>query len=357
MLRRWDALAARRPVVGLAAADAHARMGLGGKADPYDELVYVKAPSYEAVFRSFAMRAELREPLSGEPALDADAVLGAFRAGRVYASFDGVAGPAMLSFSAESGGAVARQGGALALAGRVRLRAVTNGPPGTSLELLRDGAVISRTEGPTLEWEGDQPGAYRVEANVPEAPGHPPLPWIVSNPVYVGLPAAAASPDAAPPASARLVWPAGAWHIERDGRSAGRVETSAGGGLVRHTLTWELGRVGPSPFVALVTPDVGAMRDASRLSFRAASDRPMRLSVQVRLADGTVERRWQRSVYLSPDPREITVDFADMRVAGTGARDAFAPARIHSLLFVVDLVNARPGDRGVAWVEGLRTER
>ncbi len=43
LLRRWDELGARRRVVGLAAADAHARMGLGGKTDPYDELVYVKA--------------------------------------------------------------------------------------------------------------------------------------------------------------------------------------------------------------------------------------------------------------------------------------------------------------------------
>ena len=99
------------------------------------------------------------------------------------------------------------------------------------------------------------------------------------------------------------------------------------------------------------------MHDASRLSFRAAADRPMRLSVQVRLVDGTVQRRWQRSVYLAPDPREITIGFADMRAVGTGAREPFSPARIHSLLFVVDSVNARPGDRGVAWVEGLRTER
>jgi class 3 adenylate cyclase len=83
----------------------------------------------------------------------------------------------------------------------------------------------------------------------------------------------------------------------------------------------------------------------------------MGLSVQVRVVDGTVERRWQRSVYLSPDPREITVSFADMRAAGTGARESSSPARIHSLLFVVDTVNARPGDRGVAWVERLRTER
>ncbi len=356
LLRRWDELTARRPVVGLAAADAHARMGLGGKTDPYDELVYVKAPSYEAIFESFSLRAELREPLSGDPVRDAETLIGAFRAGRVYTAFDGVAGPASLAFSAESGGTVARQGEALALAERVRLRAVTNGPPGTSLVLIRDGAVISRAEGPALEWEGDRPGAYRVEAYVRGAPGDPPLPWIVSNPVYAGRPATVGGADGPPPASARLVWPAGTWRIEKDARSAGRADSSEGAGLIRHTLSWELGS-GASPFVAIVTPDVGAMHDASRLAFRAASDRPMRLSVQVRLVDGTVERRWQRSVYLSPDPREITVSYADMRAAGTGARESFSPARIHSLLFVIDTVNARPGDRGVAWVEGLRTER
>jgi hypothetical protein len=99
------------------------------------------------------------------------------------------------------------------------------------------------------------------------------------------------------------------------------------------------------------------MHDAARLAFRAAADRPMRLSVQVRLVEGGGDRRWQRSVYLSPEARDLTIRFADMRLAGTGAREPFAPARIHSLLFVVDTVNARPGDRGVAWVEGLRTER
>jgi class 3 adenylate cyclase len=83
----------------------------------------------------------------------------------------------------------------------------------------------------------------------------------------------------------------------------------------------------------------------------------MRVSVQVRLLEGSIERRWQRSVYLSPEPRDVTVSFADMRAVGTGARQAFAPARIHSLLFVVDTVNARPGGGGALWVEGIRTER
>lgn len=357
LLRRWDGLSARRRVVGLAAADAHARMGLGGKADPYDELVYVKLPSYEAVFRAFSLRLELHEPLSGDPRRDARAVIEAIRNGRVYTAFDSIAGPASLAFSAESGGAVARQGGALAIAGPVRLRAGTNGPPQTSLVLLRDGEVVGRAAGPSLAWEGHRPGAYRVEAHLPGAPGDPPLPWIVSNPIYVGLPAPGAAPDAVPPASARLDWPAQTWHIEKDGRSSGSWTTSAERDVIRHTLRYQLGTGAASPFVALVTFDAGAMHDASRFAFRGAADRPMRLSVQVRLVDGAVERRWHRSVYLSPDPRDITIAFADMRAAGTGAREPFAPARIHSLLFVVDSVNARAGDGGVLWVEGLRTER
>jgi hypothetical protein len=357
VLRRWDAITPVRRVVGLAAADAHARMGLGGKSDPYDEILYVKLPSYEAIFRAFSLRVELRTALSGDADLDAAAVIAGIRAGRVYTAFDAIAGPASLDFTAESGGTVARQGEGLPLDGLVRLRAVTNAPATASLTLLRDGEVIARAAGPALEWADRRAGAYRVEAGLPGAPGDPPLPWIVSNPVYVGLSAHDAAPAALPPAAATLVWPAGSWHIEKDPGSTGEAGTAIEHGLVRHTLHYALGRGGASPFVALATPDVGAMHDASRLAFRAAADRPMRLSVQVRLLDGGVERRWQRSVYLDPDPREITISFADMRAAGTGAREAFLPDRIQSLLFVVDTVNARPGDGGAVWVEGLRTER
>jgi hypothetical protein len=357
LLRRWDALASRRRVVGLAAADAHARMGLGASTDPYDELVYVTAPSYEAIFRAFSMRVELPGPFSGDAVRDAADLIAAIAGGRVYTAFDALAGPAALAFTAESGGRVARQGEALALDGRVRLRAATNGPPRASLALLRNGDVIRRADGPSLEWEAGEPGAYRVEAYLPGAPGEPPLPWIVGNPVYVGLPPRDTAAPPAPAATASLVWPAQTWHIEKDDRSSGSWATTAVGDAIRHTVRYQLGREAASPFVAFVTFDAGAMHDAVRLLFRGGSDRPMRLSVQARLLDGAVERRWQRSVYLSPEPREVTIDFADMRAAGTGAREAFAPARIHSLLFVVDTVNARPGDRGVVWVERLRTER
>lgn len=357
LLRRWDALSANRRVVLLAGADAHARMGLGGKSDPYEEMAYVTLPSYEAVFRAFSMRVELHEPWTGDAGADASALVAALKAGRVSAVFDAIAGPGLLRFTATSGSHVARQGGALALNGAVKVLAATNGPPHASLRLLRNGAIIRRADGPVIEWEGTEPGAYRVEAYLPAGPGDPPLPWILGNPIYVGLPDAPASRETPPPASARLVWPAGAWRIEKDALSSGLTETLGTPDRIRHTLHFQLGRGGTSPYVALATGDVGAMHDATRLAFRAGADRPMRLSVQVRLLEDGADRRWQRSVYVSPGAREFTIRFSDMRVAGTAARDAFDPARIHSLLFVVDTVNAAPGDRGVVWVEGLRTER
>ena len=357
LLREWDRLSSARRVVGLAAADAHARMGLGGKTDPYDEMVYVKVPSYEAVFRAFSTRVELWEPLTGDAGLDAAAILSALRAGRAYTVFDALAGPGVLAYSMQAGSAIFRQGDQAPAGVPLRVSAATNGPSETHVRLLRDGREVARSSGPVLEWTGEGAGAYRVEATLPGAPGQPPLPWIVSNPIHAGVPAGAAGPAPLPPVRASLVWPAQTWHIEKDASSSGTWRTEDVRGAIRHTLTYRLGEDRPSPFVALVTFDAAAMHDASRFAFRGAADRPMRLSVQVRLIEGTAERRWQRSVYLSPDPREISIPFADMREAGTGARRPFAPARIQSLLFVVDSVNTPPGSGGVVWVEGLRTER
>jgi hypothetical protein len=358
LLREWDRFASTRRVVGLAAADAHARMGLGGKTDPYDELVYVKLPSYEAVFRAFSTPVELWKPLTGDAGHDAAAILEALRDGRAYTVFDAMAGPGVLAYSMLAGRVRLLQGqGHWAPAGvPLHVSAATNGPAGTRVRLLRDGREVARSAGPVLEWTGEGAGAYRVEATLPGAPGEPPLPWIVSNPIYSGPPAAS-GPPVPPPARASLVWPAQTWHVEKDAGSDGSWRTTEQGGVIRHTLDYRLGTGSRSPFVALATFDAGAMHDASRFAFRGAADRPMRLSVQVRLVEGTAERRWQRSVYLSPEPREVTIPLADMREAGTGARRPFDPARIHSLLFVVDSVNTPPGGGGVAWVEGLRTER
>ena len=257
-----------------------------GQDRPVRRVVYVRVPSYEAVFRAFSLRVELREPLSGDaaarcprPSSTPSAPAASRRRSTAWPA------PARSRSRRERAERV-RQGGWLALSGqRPRSRGRANGPPQLAVAAARRarwsraGRRPGRSSG-----TADQPGAYRIEARMPGAPGDPPLPWMVSNPIYVGLPAGNPGPRAPAAPSASLVWPARRWHIEKDERSSGTWRDGRGRGVIRHTLRYRLGRESASPFVALVTYDAGAMHDAARFAFRAAADRPMRLSVQVRLA-------------------------------------------------------------------------
>jgi hypothetical protein len=70
----------------------------------------------------------------------------------------------------------------------------------------------------------------------------------------------------------------------------------------------------------------------------------MRISVQVRFGDQRATR-WARSVYVSPESRRLTVPFAEF-VLADGDRSLSPSSSASSILFVVDLTNARPGFSG-----------
>jgi len=351
VLERWDRLTRERPVVALGANDAHARFGLRPRDDGRSDRLYLALPSYESTFRLFSLGVELDAPPSGDAARDAAALMASIRRGRVYTAITALAAPARLSFGAWSGAGTARQGGAIAASPGVMLRASANLPPGGSLVLLRDGTAIERTKAPTLRYVTDRPGVFRIEVQLAGAPGEPPIPWILGNPIYVGMPAHAA---AATPPSAGTPYDASAeWHVEHDAASIAATEAGRDG----RTLTFRLAPApAASPFAALVTGTVDALRTAGQIAFEARASRPMRVSVQVRLDSRGADRRWVRSVYVDETPRLVSVSLADMRVAGTGERTPVDPSGIQSLLFVVDTVNARPGDAGTITIRDLRVQ-
>ncbi len=172
-LQRWDALTQTRPVVALAGADAHARAGwLDDDANGYTRGWFLRIPSYDASFHTFAMRVPLERPLgplSNDARGDAARIMSALRAGRVYTAIDAIAGPAALEFSASGATLVAR----------------TNASSGT-IVLRKDGRVVSQHASPALTYDSKgEHGTYRVEVQLSHAPGHQPVPWIVSNPIYV----------------------------------------------------------------------------------------------------------------------------------------------------------------------------
>lgn len=340
-LSRWDAMTRERAVVALAAHDAHG--GITGAVEDGDRVWVARVPSYEAAFRSMATRVIVDRPLTGEASSDAALLIGAIRNGRVFTAVDGVATPAALDFRVRSGEEELTVGESGTFHSSAIAVARATVPDGGRLVLMRGGGEIASVNGGTLEHRLEQAGVYRVEVRAPTAPGSPAVPWLVSNPVYLRdrLP-----PDVSAVPAVQIVRDLGglAWRVEHDPGS--RATLSPGEGSTR--LSYEL-RTGEraSQFAALVAdlPPNSPPFDSLLLTARASA--PMRVSVQLRFANG--DERWGRSLYLDEQARSVTVRVPDMLPAGSARGARPDPRRATGLLFVVDLANAAPGAAG--WFE------
>lgn len=331
-LMRWDRLSARRQVVGLAGVDAHG--GVGRRAEDTGRSVAgtIGIPSYEASFRTFSNRVVLDAPLTGDPTRDAAAVYSAIRKGRVFSTIDAAAGPGLMDFRLQGADLVAH----------------ATRPQGADVTLMHGGAVVTSSKADVRYDASANPGAYRVEVRVPSAPGQPPIPWLVSNDLYAGTAAASSSLGRsgtdAPSTGASNVpaVPSTAapfpWRIEKDPASSAILRVSSHSVELAYRLAE--GSRG-SQFVALAT-DIH--NDPIRgMHFGLQTDRPARVSVQVRTPDG---RRWGRSYYVDPTGSELVVPLQDLNpieAAGGGAPD---PKTLTSILLVLDLTNAVPGHSG-----------
>jgi hypothetical protein len=360
-LAAWDRAARERRVIGTAGHDAHARIGLAGNWEPGEHDVSLRLPSYEAAFRTFALRVRLAAPPSGDAAADAAALVAAIRAGHMYTAIDALAAPPDLSFVATAPGGGAEAGDQLRVETAVQLDARVPPAPGVSLVLLRDGATVHAETGPVLSYRHearDARAVYRVEARLQGAPGRPAVPWIVSNPIVIGPPRADPWPDPAPlPAAAVRPLAGEAWHVEHDPRSRAAVLAVGGAdaGAVRLEYAIAGGERHGQYAAAVTTLAMGALAGWDRLAFTARASGPMRISVQVRAPESGA--RWLRSVYVDQQPRPVHVRFDDMRPAEPGTPAAVPLDALDSVLFVVDTTHTPPGREGSLALEAVRLER
>jgi hypothetical protein len=319
MLRRWDTLSRLRRVVGIAATDSHGAF----------------VPSYETSFRTLSTHVQLTQPLTGDAALDARAIIEALKEARHYTVLDALAAPAAFQFRVRGG----------------TLEANVAAPPRARLVIFKDGAVWKDTGYDNLRVSDLPPGVYRAEVWLQTTPGDRPLPWIVSNPIAVGI-AIAEAADVSPPAIIELkelvgVARALVWEVEHDPSSSGAIARGEDGALEFH---YSLG--GGKPYaqvVALAAPVTNEIGIFDRIVVRARADHPVRVALQLRAKGSGNPPRWQRSIYLDSAAREVTIPFSALRpVVGLNATDAgpLTPDAIGALLLVVDTNNTRPGTSG-----------
>jgi hypothetical protein len=344
-LSRWDALSAERRAVGLAGHDAHG--GVRGEEDG-SQWALPGASSYAASFAAFSTRVILERRLSGSAEADGAALVAALRSGHVFTAIDGVAGPAFVEYRGASAAHDVHMGDEQPFTDDASVTLTSTAPPGSTAVLLRDGVEVARADGHAIQFRPSAPGAYRVELRVPGVA----VPWVVTNPIYLRGSAPAAGEGGPPVIATAVLEIPQPGQIEKDPVSTATL-TSDGG---RRSLTFAL-RAGErvSQYVALAVPMPSSLPQFDAIAFDATSAGPMRVSVQLRF-DSAGGSRWRRSVYLSDTPSRIVVPTS--RLVAADRPGSLPPASsASSLLFVVDLTNAKPGAKGAFEISNIQLQR
>jgi hypothetical protein len=352
-LRRWDIVSTTRAVTGLAALDAHAR-GLGwSDAEPSSRNHTLLArPTYNEMFRTLTQGVVLPEPFSGTASRDQSMVLDALRQGHTFSVINAIAAPASLTFSGTQGATTAGMGERLNdLGSPVVFHAAIAGAPTSRVALLLNGSEIAAGRG-SVTYSGTlAAGGYRVEGFYP---GNA-FPWVVSNPIHAG-----AGPDVLPGAETAQPTPlrlipvptSGEWEIEKDASSFGDVALDQ----QATRFSFALGPGLPvGQFAALASTLTASLSQEGfdRVQFSIRADRPMRVSVQVRLPGAGDARRWRQSVYADQTPRTVVLSLQDFLPVGAATTQRPIVAHIHSVLFVVDTLNTPTATKGTFWLSDV----
>ncbi len=340
-LRRWDALTRRRPVVALAATDAH------GVAGGY----------YAEIFGTVAQAAGLKAPLSGDAAADAASVIDAIRAGRAWSVISAFAGPASAHLTAKTATGSASMGESLVVSNEtVEISASIDAASNARVALWHNDREIASGIGGVVYRGPADPGAYRAEASLSGFA----MPWVVTNPLYLVAPPVPAVPALPPPPVAddvvTLLTPGGDWAIEHGPTSEGAVAQHDDALRFR----FRVGTVRPGLEYSALARSMGdGLESFDRIEFIGSASAPMRVLVQFRLPGGVDGERWSRSVYLDQTPRPITVRMIDVLPVGVAPSPTRRPvvARVKSILFVLDTLNTAPGTSGEVILRNVRLAR
>jgi hypothetical protein len=208
ILAKWDELNKTRKIVGIQGTDAHQNNGFRGTYTAEDtlriedtspqllaevNLNFVTRGLLKLCFGGFApgdkifefgldpyermVRYSATHILANE--LTEDALSASLKEGRVFVAFDMIADARGFVFFAEDGPQKAVMGESIPFSETVRLRAAT--PCAGRIKVLRDGAVVSQTEGTELDFKPTEPGNYRVEVELNILGEW--VSWIFSNPL------------------------------------------------------------------------------------------------------------------------------------------------------------------------------
>ena len=350
-MNMWDAMASNASVVGLAGLDAHARLATGSGDEGYTGDFVFRFPWYEELFRLFSIRVDLDRTQTGNAGADALNLLTSIQAGHVYSSVEGRATPAELIFFASlSNGGVVDMGDRTPSNQELQLVAKVNGPRGATIRLLRNGTIVSESTNLELTYSvnsSDTSAVYRTEVYFSEFAEEDDLPWIVSNPIFIG----SRETENLPSIPFREIYGANpnAWRTEQ--YTDAEVTLDLNADIL--TLAYTLGN-SPATYAAMAY-DIETERITSDVSidFVVRASKPMRISAQLRRGAGEGSR-WRHSFYADQRDRRVRLSVRDFTPVGPPDSVEESVSGVDGLLFVADTVNYQRNSSGELQISGLR---
>jgi hypothetical protein len=307
-LAKWDDLLSRGRVSGFYAANAH-----GGF--PLTEERTIGIPSYRTALGYVGLAVDPRYREAPEEAI---------RRGEFFSLVRAAGEPVRFEFRKTAGDVVVILDSATA---------------GARIDLKRNGEVAGSTKERELRLPSPGPGVYRVEVYLES---HPLLaedvPWILSNPIFVGSPEAPAKAD---PLDCGAVVPIALAELglEMDDESEATIERQASGAL---KLSYRLSQKTPEKidrWVALALRKPMDLSSYRGIEIRGGAPSPMRYWVEVRSGDdghyasvllptsGTAVIPWERFYPTLGEKRPIplaSVDALFVTVNTSSSRTGFS---------------------------------
>jgi hypothetical protein len=348
--KRWDDLNKRKGerFYGIYALDAHGKL-------PISKSMQLNFPSYRSMFEILTVYVKI------EGKLTAASIIGGLKKGNFFNAIEGIA-PAngFEAFFIEKGTKARIQmgGSSSCSSGRLYIRLPFDFP--TGVRVSRNGRVYKALEDnreKALKIKIEEPGVYRVEVFARDNTFDR-LPWIASNPFFIGMEeetAAAREASPLPRLDRPVPGPREAFHVEKNQGSEGRVTVEDDGNITCFPFKLKRDPGLKDFWAALALREKMDFSGCDGVVLEARSDSKRRFWVEFRTGDeGGSDEMWLRHSFLADTGWQTVFIPFDRFAVIVGDRDKTPNLKdVRSFFIAINNANAYAGAEGALRLRGL----
>jgi len=353
-IKKWNALNREKGtgVYGIYALDAHAKL-------PITEKRHLNFPSYESMFEILRVYVNIDTPLDADANRAAGTIISSLRNGNFFNVIEAIA-PAngfRAYFVDKSGRRVEMGSGSTGTEGKLNIHLPFNFE--TDIIVRRDGDTfehVTNNREKELEIDVKGPGFYVIEVYVSDHKFDT-LPWILTNPFFVGSRDTGASASSTPAGETKEVdvrrllgCEKGFFIVEKNPGSVGELGYGeTGGGELVTSLRFKLSRdsrSGRDFWSALAVRKRLDFSGSEGICFRARSDRKRRFWVEFRTGEQGNEVWYRHSFLAEEEWKRFVVPFEKFHVI-FGEKKVPDLSGISSFFFSINNAGAYEGASGV----------